>query len=58
MLLSDKQRNVSRLLRSNLVQMGDFNDDTDMVQWGKDFVVKVFEQCTEDEVINFTKHFN
>jgi hypothetical protein len=43
MLLTDKQRNVSRLLRSNLVVMGDFNDDTDMVAWGKEFVTKVFE---------------
>lgn len=35
MLLSEKQRNISRLLRSSLVQMGDFNSDTDMVAWGK-----------------------
>ena len=31
--------------------MGDFNTDTDMISWGKAFVVKIFSLCTAKEVI-------
>ena len=53
MLLTEKQRNVSRLLRSNLVLMGDFTSETDMVNWGKQFVTKIFELCTNREIVCF-----
>lgn len=53
MLLSEKQRNISRLLRSGIVTMGDFHSDTDMSNWGKQFVTKVFQLCTESETIRF-----
>lgn len=33
--------------------MGDFNSETDMVQWGKQFVTKIFELCTDREVVCF-----
>jgi hypothetical protein len=57
MLLNERQRNISRLLRSGIVQMGDFNSDTDMINWGKQFVTKIFEHCTTSESIKFVgKH--
>ena len=53
MMLNDKQRQISRLLRSGIVTMGDFHSDTDMREWGKQFCTKVFQLCTDAETIRF-----
>jgi hypothetical protein len=41
------------LLRQNLVRAQEFSQDTNMVEWAKPFVSKVFELCSETEIINF-----
>jgi hypothetical protein len=33
--------------------MGDFTNETDMVNWGKQFVTKIFELCTNREIVCF-----
>jgi hypothetical protein len=55
MLLNDKQKAISKLLRHNAVRMGDFTSDQDMIEWGKAFCLQVFELCTTDEKMRFHK---
>jgi hypothetical protein len=35
--------------------MGDFHSDVDMQQWGRNFCTRIYELCTNEEIIKFTK---
>ena len=44
-MLTEKQTQVSKLLRKNALLMGDFTSDTDMNAWCRDFTFSLLKIC-------------
>lgn len=42
-------------MRTNLVKLQEFTQDTDMTAWGKSFCSQVFDLCCQTELITYTK---
>lgn len=51
----ENQKQIARLMRTNLVKLQEFTQDTDMTAWGKSFCSQVFDLCCQTELITYTK---
>lgn len=49
----ESQRQVSRILRQNLLKIQDLTEESELSQWVKPFISEVFDLCSNTECLVF-----